>query len=40
MKAFAEENNLLKVDDNGITPMTKFAGTTTDITLKNNHTWG
>ena len=26
--------------DDGITPMEKFAGKTTDITLKNHHTWG
>ena len=27
------------MDDDGITPMDKFVGTTTDITLKNHHTW-
>ena len=38
LKAFAEKLNDLKVDDGGITPMEKFSGTTTDITLKNHHT--
>ena len=28
------------MEDDGITPMEKFAGTTTDITLKNCDTWG
>ena len=27
------------MDDDGITPVEKFVGTTTDITLKNHHTW-
>ena len=40
LKAFAEELNLLKVGDDGITPMEKFSSTTTDISIKNNHTWG
>ena len=40
MKDFAEQLNELKVDGYVITPMDKFAGTTTDITLKNHHTWG
>ena len=39
LKAFAEQLNILKVDDNGITPMEKFEGTTTDIALKNHHKW-
>ena len=26
--------------DDGITPMEKFASTTTDINRKNHHTWG
>ena len=25
--------------DDGITPMEKFSGTTTDVSLKNYHTW-
>ena len=33
LKAFAEQLNVLKVDDDGITPMEKFSGTTTYITL-------
>ena len=36
---FSEQFNVLKVDDDRITPMEKFEGTTTDITLKNHHTW-
>ena len=40
LKVFAEQLNVLKVDDNEITPMEKFSGTTTDIYLKNSHTWG
>ena len=40
LKAFAEKLNELMVDDDGITPMEKFAGTMTDITLKNCHTLG
>ena len=32
--------NVLKVDDDGINPMEKFSGTTTEITFKNNHPWG
>ena len=39
LNSFAEQFNGLKVDDCGITPMEKFSGTTTDITLKNHHTW-
>ena len=39
LRAFAEHLNKLKVNDDGITPMYKFAGTKTDITLKNFHTW-
>ena len=38
-KSLAETFNVLKVDDNVITPMEKFSYTTTDITLKNRHTW-
>ena len=40
MKAFSEQLNEIKVDDCGITPMEKFAGITTNITIKNHHTWG
>ena len=28
------------MDDDGINPMEKFAGTTTYIYLKNHHIWG
>ena len=34
LKSFAEQLNVLKVDDYGINPMDKFVGTTTDITIK------
>ena len=40
MKAFAEELNVLNVDDDGITPMEKFSGTTTENSLKIQHTSG
>ena len=40
LKSFAKKVNEINVDDYGTTPMKKFAGTTTDITLKNHHTWG
>ena len=39
MKASAEQLNELKVDDDGITTMKSFSGTTTDIPLQNKHTW-
>ena len=39
LKYFSEELNGLKVDDDGITPIDKFAGTATKITFKNHHTW-
>ena len=35
-----EKLNEFKVNDDGITPMEKFADTTTYITLKNHHTRG
>ena len=35
-----EQLNLLNVDDDGITPIEKFAGITTDTTPKNHDTWG
>ena len=38
LKDFTERLNVLKVDDDGITPMEKFSSTTTDISLKNHHT--
>ena len=28
------------LDDDCISPMEKFEGTTIDITIKNHHTWG
>ena len=40
LNSFAENLNKLKVDDDGITPMEKFSGTTADITLINHHTRG
>ena len=40
LKYFAWQFNLLKVDDDRIIPMEKFADTTTEISLKNHHTWG
>ena len=39
LKDFVEQLNVLKVDDDGIPTMDKFAGTKTDINLKNHHTW-
>ena len=40
LKAFIDKLNLPKVNYYSITPMEKFAGITTDITIKNHHTWG
>ena len=40
LKAFSENINELKVNDDGITPMENFADITTYITLKNRHTQG
>ena len=40
LKAFSGIFNELKVNDYGITPMKKLSSTTTDITIKNHHTWG
>ena len=34
LKYFTEQLNALKLDDDGITPMENFAGTTTYISLK------
>ena len=34
LKDFSEQLNVLKVNADGITPMEKFTGTTTDINLK------
>ena len=39
LKSFEEKFNGPKVDDDGITPMKNFAGTTIDITIKNRHIW-
>ena len=39
LKAFAEQLNVLKVNDYGISPMEKFTGTSTDISLQKHHTW-
>ena len=39
LKDFAEKLNVPYVDYDGINPMEKFAGTTTYIPIKNNHTW-
>ena len=36
---FLEQLNVLMLDDDGITPMEKFANTKTYITLNNRHTW-
>ena len=40
LKVFAEQLNVLNVDDYGITLIEKFTVTTEDITLKNHPTWG
>ena len=40
LKNFAEKLNEINMGDNRITPIENFSGTTTYITLKNNHTWG
>ena len=40
LKVSAEQFNELKVYGYSITPMENFPGKTTDITLKNRHTWG
>ena len=37
LKAFAEKFNVLKVDDYGISPMEKFSGTATYISIKKFH---
>ena len=39
LKAYEEKFNDLKLDEYVITTMENFPGTTTDITLKNHHTW-
>ena len=39
LKAFEEQLNIIMLENYGITPMEKFAGTKTDITLKNHHIW-
>ena len=38
LKAFAKQLNVLNMDGAGFTPMENFSGTTTDITIKNQHT--
>ena len=40
LKAFAEQLNVLKVEDDGFIPMQNFSGTTTDINLKNHYIRG
>ena len=40
LKEFAEQLNVLNVYDDRITPMEKFAGTTTNINIKSHHIWG
>ena len=40
LKASTEQFNELKVYGDGVTPMEKITGKTTDITLKNHHIWG
>ena len=40
LKNFSEQLNVLKVDDDGINTIENFECTTTDISLKNHHTWG
>ena len=40
LKDFTEQLNELNMDYYGNTTMGSFSGTTADITLKNNHTWG
>ena len=40
LKSFVEQLNYLKLNGDRVTPMEKFSGTTTDITLKNHHIWG
>ena len=39
LESFSEQLNIIKMGDYGITLMGNFAGTTTDINLKNHHTW-
>ena len=39
LKDFSEQLNVLKVDDDEITPTEKFADTTTEITLKITKHW-
>ena len=39
LKAFEEQLNTLKVDDDLITSMDNLEVTTTDITIKNHHIW-
>ena len=39
LKSFVGKLTEIKVNDDGITYMEKFAGKITDITIKNFHTW-
>ena len=39
LKVSVEQLNKIKVNYYGFTTMDKFAGPTTDINLKNHHTW-
>ena len=40
LKYFSEQLNELKVNDDGVTTMEKFADTTSEINPKNHHIWG
>ena len=40
LKDFAEKLNSIKMDDDGINPMDKFAVKKACINLKTHHTWG
>ena len=40
LKYFADQLNVIKVDNDGLTPMEKFEGTATDITIKIHHKRG
>ena len=40
LKAFIEQLNVLKVDDDEINPIDNFADTTSEITIKNHHICG
>ena len=40
LKSFSKQLNKLKVDKYGVITMYNVLGTTTEITLENNYTWG